>query len=96
MLLLPSAVLHCSETMRSGSGYESGWSRTALTTEKMAVLAPMPRASVRMATSEKPGLLRRLRRPYFRFWRSESMDTPRVRLRIGALDGGERERFPVL
>jgi len=42
---------------RSGSGNGSGLSRTPLTTLKIAVLAPMPRAIVRMATAEKPGFL---------------------------------------
>jgi hypothetical protein len=36
---------------RSGWGYGSGFRRTPLTTEKMAVLAPMPSASVRIVTS---------------------------------------------
>src|SRR5690348_7587544 len=38
-----------------GSGYGSGLSRTALTTLKMAVFAPMPSASVSTATAVKPG-----------------------------------------
>jgi hypothetical protein len=48
-------------TMRSGSGYGSGFSKTAFTTVKMAVLAPMPSASVRTATAVKPGFLRSVR-----------------------------------
>ena len=48
-------------TMRSGSGYGSGRSKTAFTTEKMAVLAPMPSASVSTATVVKPGFLRSMR-----------------------------------
>jgi len=42
-------------TMRSASAYESGLRRTELTTLKMAVLAPIPSPSVRMATAVKPG-----------------------------------------
>src|ERR1039458_5535317 len=36
-------------------------SSTALTTLKMAVLVPIPRASVRIATAEKPGFFRNIR-----------------------------------
>jgi hypothetical protein len=42
-------------TRRSASVYGSGRSSTALTTLKMAVLAPMPRARVRTATIANPG-----------------------------------------
>jgi hypothetical protein len=38
-----------------GMGNGSGWSRMESSTLKMAVFAPMPRASVRMATAAKPG-----------------------------------------
>src|SRR5262245_59406971 len=41
--------------MREGSSKGRGRSRTALTTEKIAVLAPMPRASTTMDAAEKPG-----------------------------------------
>src|SRR5712692_6308216 len=47
--------------IRSGSGYGNGWSNTVFTTEKMAVLAPMPSAKAAMATTVKPGLFRRMR-----------------------------------
>src|SRR5437773_963832 len=50
----------------SASGYGSGRSRTALTMLKMAVLAPMPSASVRTATKVNPGDLRSWRRANFR------------------------------
>src|SRR5207302_3242084 len=46
----------------SASGYGSGRSRTALTMLKMAVLAPIPSASVRTATKVNPGDLRSWRR----------------------------------
>jgi hypothetical protein len=41
----------------------SGFSSTALTTEKMAVVAPIPTASVAIAVMAKPGLRRNWRRP---------------------------------
>src|ERR1700683_3587233 len=43
--------------IRSESGNGSGRSRTRSITEKIAVFAPMPSASARMATMAKPGLL---------------------------------------
>src|SRR5437870_1844061 len=43
--------------IRSASGYGSGRSRTALTMLKMAVLAPIPSASVMTATAENAGFL---------------------------------------
>ena len=48
-------------TRRDGSRYGSGRSRTAFTTEKMAVFAPMPSASVIAATAVKPGLFASIR-----------------------------------
>ena len=48
---------------RPGSGKGSGRRRTALTTLKMAVLAPMPSASASTATAAKPGLLPRALSP---------------------------------
>ena len=48
--------------IRSASGYGSGFSRTTLITEKMAVLAPIPSASAAMAMAVKPGLLRKTRK----------------------------------
>src|SRR5271170_3076786 len=52
--------------MRSECGYGSGASRTALTTEKMAVLAPMPSARATTATAVNPGLPVRTRREWRR------------------------------
>ena len=49
------------ETIRSASGYGSGFSSTLLTTLKTAVLAPMPIASVSRAIAVKVGLRRRAR-----------------------------------
>ena len=48
---------------RSGSGKGSGRRRTAFTTLKMAVLAPIPNASASTATAAKPGFLRSILRP---------------------------------
>ena len=48
-------------TRRSASAYGSGRSSTAFTTLKMAVVAPIPSASVSTATSVKPGVLRKAR-----------------------------------
>ena len=48
-------------TSCSGWGNGSGLSRTALTTLKMAVFAPIPSARVRIATKVNPGDLRNCR-----------------------------------
>ena len=53
-------------TIRSALAYGSGLRRTPSTKLKMAVFAPMPIASVRMATIVKAGLLRRVREAYER------------------------------
>src|SRR6516162_11305990 len=45
-----------------GSSKGSGRRRTALITEKIAVLAPMPRASTTMAPAENAWLRRRVRK----------------------------------
>jgi hypothetical protein len=58
----PSGPLQINWTIRLGSGYGSGFNRTAFTTVKMAVLAPMPSASVRTATAVKPGFFRSIRK----------------------------------
>jgi len=47
-----------SVTSRPGSGNGNGLSSTPSTMEKMAVLAPMPKASVSTAVSVNPGDLR--------------------------------------
>src|SRR5215510_10730832 len=49
----------------SGLGYPSGRRITPLTIEKMAVFAPMPRASVRRAVTVNPGERRSSRAAYF-------------------------------
>src|SRR3984957_19903978 len=52
--------------MRSECGYGNGASKTAFTTEKMAVLAPMPSARAATATVVNPGLAARTRREWRR------------------------------
>ncbi|HEY2289822.1 MAG TPA: hypothetical protein VGM86_03885 [Thermoanaerobaculia bacterium] len=47
--------------MRSGSAKGNGRIRMALTTLKIAVLAPMPMAMQTTAMAAKPGLLRSVR-----------------------------------
>src|SRR5580700_10303674 len=49
--------------IRDESWKGRGRRSTALTTEKIAVLAPMPKARRRTAVAEKPGLRRRIRKP---------------------------------
>ena len=53
-------------TSCSGCGKGRGRRSTPSTMEKMAVVAPMPRASMRTAVSEKPGDLERWRTAIFR------------------------------
>lgn len=48
-------------TVRSGESYGSGDISTALTTLKMAEVAPIPRASVIKEAAANPGLLMRPR-----------------------------------
>jgi len=55
-------LLSHTTTRRDGSLYGSGVSSTPFTTEKIAVLAPMPSASVSTTMSVKPGLFARVRR----------------------------------
>jgi hypothetical protein len=51
-------------TRRSGSANGSGRSATPLITLKIALVAPMPTASVRTATIVNPGAFRNWRIPY--------------------------------
>ena len=62
--------------MRSGSGNGAGFSRTESTTEKIAVLVPMPSASAATAAAVKPGLCRNVRKECFRSCRRVSMAYP--------------------
>src|SRR5688500_724899 len=58
---------------------------TAFTTVKIAVLAPIPRASVRMVTAAKAGARTRLRAAVRRSWRTTSRAIP-------SFDGGQGEK----
>src|SRR5215216_2757114 len=53
-------------TIRSGSGNCSGRNNTEFTTVNIAVVAPIPSASVETAITRNPGRLRKLRTPYWR------------------------------
>src|SRR5580704_28237 len=53
------------QTIRSVSGKVSGLSRTVLTTEKIAVVAPMPSASAATAAMVNPGLRTSARKACF-------------------------------
>src|SRR6202022_697868 len=52
--------------MRSASGYGNGRNSTASITLKIALLAPIPRARVKMAMALKPGAFTNIRNAYFR------------------------------
>src|SRR5580700_2968938 len=55
----------------SGSGAATGFNKTRLTTEKMAVLAPMPRVRAARAVRVKEGLRRKVRREWRRSARKD-------------------------
>src|ERR1700687_483237 len=57
----PFEVTSKTAMIRFGLGYGSGRNNTLYTTLKIAVVPPMPSASVRMATAVKPGFLRSCR-----------------------------------
>src|SRR5712671_3283444 len=59
-------------TRRSGCAKGRGRRSTALTTLKIAVFAPMPRASVQIAARVKPGTLNNVRSAKRRSWKEES------------------------
>jgi hypothetical protein len=51
------------KTIRSAFGKGSGRRSTVLTTLKMAVVAPIPKASASTVTSVNPGLFQSMRKP---------------------------------
>src|SRR5262245_12877862 len=62
--LVPNTALSrriCSWTMRSGSGKGTGFRTTALTTEKIAVVVPIPSAIAVTAVTANTGLVRNTR-----------------------------------
>src|SRR5512134_4012566 len=60
-------------TRRSGSLKETGFSRTAFTTEKIAVFAPMPSVSAASAARVNAGLCANMRRDLLRSCPNDSM-----------------------
>src|SRR5260221_2049635 len=67
--------------IRSASGYGRGRNNTELTMLKIAVLAPIPRASVRIATAANAGFLvnwRRAKRKLFITKRHHGIDAGRA------------------
>src|ERR1051326_1735051 len=78
----PSGAVVRKKTRRDESGYDRDLSRTALTSEKTAVLAPMPMARVKTATTANPGLRRRDRSAYATSWVRAANETPRRSRRI--------------
>src|SRR5687768_8586283 len=92
----PSGWTFMNITIRSASGKGSGLKSTAFTTEKMAVLAPMPKASAATAVMVKLGLCRNMRSACLRSLRRVSIALDRTRsedlLRCADEDGlGEAE-----
>src|SRR5579872_7598782 len=62
-------------TTRSGSGMPTGLNSTALTTEKIAVLAPMPSVMAATAASVNAGLWRNIRSECFKSLKNDSIRT---------------------
>src|SRR5258708_37723651 len=60
-------------TTRSGSGTATGFSSTAFTTEKIAVLAPMPSVSAATAARVNAGLCANMRSECFKSFTNASM-----------------------
>ena len=59
---VPCGDVTMKTTRRSGSGKGAGFSKTVLTTEKIAVFTPMPSASAATAAAVNPELRRSDRR----------------------------------
>src|ERR1043166_8483217 len=70
----PDSFSSLTSTRRSWFGYGIGRNNTASSTLKIAAEAPMPSASVRMATSVKAGDLMRVRNAYFKSFITKSND----------------------
>src|SRR5688572_7396498 len=68
----PCRLVFINNTTLSGSGYGSGFSRTALTTEKIAVLAPMPNARAATAAAVNTRFCRNIRNVCLRSCRNSS------------------------
>ena len=85
-ITVPLREMAHERTSRSGCGYESGCSSTVLTTEKIAVFAPMPSASATIAVSANAGLRHRMRTAYCTSLIKCSMKFP-LAMRRRSLDG---------
>src|ERR1051326_4668379 len=70
----PDSFSSLTSTRRSWFGYGIGRNNTASSTLKIAAEAPMPSASVRMATRVKAGDLTRVRKAYFRSFITKGND----------------------
>src|SRR5262245_54067022 len=81
----PCGDVFMKKTSRSGSGALTGLSSTALTTEKIAVLEPMPSVSAAIAASVKARAFISERSVYFKSFSSPSMPSP-SRARDDGLD----------
>src|SRR5882672_12764313 len=69
----PFGDVFMNATMRSGSGNGTDFSRTVLTTEKIAVFAPIPSVSAAMAATVNPGVCRNMRSECLRSRKKVSM-----------------------
>src|SRR6266404_5640647 len=79
--------------IRSASGYGRGRNKTELTMLKMAVFAPIPSASVRIATAANPGFLiswRSARRKLFITKSNHRIDAGRAARRDETGSGRDR------
>src|SRR5262245_29151432 len=85
-MLMPGDRSHRT-ARRSGSGYGRGFSSSALTTLKIAVLAPIPIARDATITNVTPGVRLKVRRAYRRSCRNAAMC---VRLRVDGRAGRRR------
>src|SRR6185312_15261218 len=70
----PSLLCTSSEISCCGESYGSALSSTELVMVKIAVLPPMPSASVKIAAMAKPGFLRSMRAPKRRSCRNECIE----------------------
>src|ERR1017187_2547923 len=92
-LWLPSGYDSHRRTRRSGSRNGSGRRITLSTTEKIAVLAPIPRASAATATAVNPGLRRMERTAYRTSDANVARSTPYIVFNIFT-PGGSSNRPP--
>ena len=88
LFMRPASSGAYSHSERSCSGFSKsrGFSKTPCTMLKIAVLAPMPRASVSTTMAVKPGVLMRLRKPKRRSRAKDCM------LLLASLDEKNRRR----